>query len=59
MATSTEDVCPVCQRQYFGQVVLETNQTVLSGYPLKRCVEVAAADTSDRAALSVYYHQDQ
>jgi hypothetical protein len=62
MATSTEEeetICPVCQRQYSGQVVLETNETVLSDYPLKRCVEAGAADTSDGAALAVYYHQNR
>lgn len=61
MATSIEeeeDVCPVCQRQYSGQVLLETNETVLSGYPLKRCVKAGAADTSNGTALSVYYHQN-
>ena len=50
IATSTEeeeDICPVCQRQYSGQVVLETNETALSGYPLKRCIKAGTADTSD------------
>jgi hypothetical protein len=62
MATSTEeeeDTCPVCQRQYSGQVVLETNETVLSDYPLKRCVEAGPTDTSNGTVLSVYYHQNR
>ena len=61
-ATSTEEekeICPVCQREYSGQVLLETNETVLSGYPLKRCVETVAADTTDGTALSLYYHQNR
>jgi hypothetical protein len=57
--TSTEDVCPVCERQYSGQVLVETNETVLSGYPLKRCIKTVAADTADGPALSLYYHQDR
>lgn len=54
-----EDICPVCQCQYSGQVLLETNETVLSGYPLKRCVKAGGANTSDGTALSVYYHQNR